>query len=133
MEFLEVLFRWLNDAAVKSVLLFLGGLVLKHWAPFVNKAIPVTLLVVSAILAALRSAFPDHVPDAVTGSFVFTTVAGLSLESAASTPAKVGSWLWNTLGPLAYALATHTGAKNTGEWIKIGVGIIWPGGRAPAK
>lgn len=118
---MDHLLAWLNDTAVKSVLLFLGGLVLARWPAFVSKAIPVVLTAFSAITAALLVMFPAPIPN----------VAGLAPEHIAAAPAHTSSWLWNTIIPVLIAVATHSGGRSTAQWIKLGVGLIWPKGHPP--
>jgi len=47
-------------------------------------------------------------------------------EVARSAGAQITSWAWNTLAPLAFAIASHSGPKNTREWIAMGCRVFWP-------
>ena len=131
MDFRHAL-TWLNDTTVKWVLLLVGGILLKRWTPFVNKSIGVTLTVFSSVTALLHSMFPAQVPaGTLPSSFAFSSVAGLQLYAASSPVAQSASWAWNTLAPLAFAIASHSGPKNALEWLRSGVGFFWPGGKPP--
>ena len=119
---------WLNDAVVKTVLLFVGGLILKRWAPFVNKAIPVTLTAASGLIALLNGLFPDI---RALGSPASFTLLGVEFYPAAGRGARLTSWLWNTFLPVAVAVGAHSAPKNTLEWIRLGAGLFWPKGHPP--
>lgn len=99
---------WLNDPTIKTVLMFFGGLVLKKWSGFVNKFIPVALLGISILLAALKALFPMLVPDA---------------EAATVTAAVVSVpwWKWllvDVLVPVLLAVGAHSSVKNTTQGIQ---------------
>jgi len=130
---LQGILSFTNDTFVKTLLLMFGGLMLKRWPAFVNKAIPTTKLMISAALAILAALFPTQAATAVPASFVFSTFAGAPLYATASWTSHLGSVVSNTLVPLAFAIAAHSGPKNTGEWIKLGVGFFWPGGRPAGR
>ncbi len=135
MDELRHYIAWLNDSTVKTVALLIGGVILKKWEPFVNKAIGFGLLVVSAFVSTLSVLFPGSVPgpDAVTSSFVFAQVGGVEFVTHGGGFLRAGSWLWNTAVPAVAAVGLHSLPKNTGEWLKLGVGLFWPGGRPPKK
>jgi multidrug transporter EmrE-like cation transporter len=129
MEWVSQWGTWLNDTMVKTILLMVGAAILKKWQPFVNKAIPVAIAVVSALLSTMHALFPAITPATVPAQFAFASFAGIGLEAVANPATRGASWLWNTLAPVAFAIATHSGPKNTAEWIKLRVGVFWPGGR----
>jgi hypothetical protein len=55
------------------------------------------------------------------------------LPAAASAAAHAGSWIWNTLVPVGFSIAMHSGAKNTAEWLRMGLQLFWPAGRPPVR
>lgn len=139
MEFLTNLPVWLNDTAVKSVLLFLGGVALVRWRPFVNKAVPTALVFISAIVSSLQAigsilggVVPSGVP-ADPSAFTAVQMAGVQFSAAASTGSKAASWFWNTLAPVAFAVAAHSAPKNTAQWISMGARLLWPSGGPPTR
>lgn len=128
---LNQIIAWLNDTMVKTVLLFVGGFILKKWEPFVNKAIPVMALLASAFISTLQTMFPSVVPPPGTtpamyepASFVATTFAGVPFYAVNTAAAKGASWVWNTLVPIAFAIGTQSGSKNTIEWFKMGLKLF---------
>jgi hypothetical protein len=131
MEWLAQLPTFVNDALPKTVLLIIGAAILKKWPAFVNKAIPVASLIASALISTFGVMFPPAVPEVTPTSMVAASFAGVPLIVAASKIAATGSWLWNTLAPLAFAVAMHSGGKNTRQWVELGGRILWPGGVAP--
>lgn len=120
---------FLNDTLVKTILAILGGLILKRWAPLVNKSIPLVLLVLSAIVSTLKVLFPALPPDASSAAFTLASFAGYGFRVASNPATRSASWLWTTLAPVAFAIATHSGLKNTWQWREVGAGLFWPGGR----
>jgi hypothetical protein len=128
---------WLNDPAVKTGLLFAGGMVLRYWGAFVSKAIPVALLGASSFLSTLRLMFPVLVaPDGVPTAFSFASFAGVDYYVAASPGAATASWLWNTALPLVIAVGSQSASKNTAQWFGLlghGVGLLWPRSRTDGK
>jgi hypothetical protein len=105
---------WANSPVGKTVLLFVGGVALKRWPTFINKAIPVTLLVASSLLSILHAAFPSLTPIASTTLMV--------------TSAPASSW-WSTfittaILPTVAAVGLHSGPKNTLEWAALGFKIF---------
>lgn len=129
-EILRQWLAWLNDGSVKYGLLILGGFLLKRWPAFVNKAIAISLAFVSALLALGHALFPTVVPaGTVPSEFVAASFMGQHVVVASSTGSQVASWAWNTFFPLAAAIATQSGVKNTIEWLRLGVGLFWPGGK----
>ena len=122
---LTQIIAWLNDTMVKTVLLFVGGFILKKWEPFVNKAIPTMALLASALISTLQTMFPTVVPPGTApASFVAGSFVGVPFYAANTAAAKGASWLWNTGVPLAFAIASQSGAKNTVEWIKMGLKLF---------
>lgn len=128
---------WLNDPTVKTGLLLAGGMLLRFWQPFVNKAIPVALLGASSFLSTLRLMFPVLVtPDGLPTAFSFASLAGVDYYVAASPGAATASWLWNTALPLAIAVGSQSATKNTAQWFTLlgqGVGLLWPRSRTDGK
>jgi hypothetical protein len=122
----------LNDTTVKAVLVWFGGFLWKRYEPLVNKAIPAALTIGSAALSTLQLMFPMVHPDARPASFVFTSIAGAHLFVPAGLMAHTGSWLWNTLAPVAFAIAIQSGSKNTSEWVGLGFKLLWPNRRPTA-
>lgn len=108
---MENLMTWVENPMVKSALLFLGGWALKRWPSFVNKAIPVALLVVSALLSIIKSAFPDVVAD---GAVIATVVQ--------AAPWWKG-FILDCVVPVLLAVGAHSHAKNTREWWETGAKI----------
>jgi len=124
---------FLNDAGVKYVALFVIGFVMKKWPALVNKGIPTFLTGLSGAVAALAAWFPAVPTTAVPGSFIYMSFCGMQATAVASTGAVLSSWFFNTIIPVAFALATHTGPKNTIEWLQLGAKMFWTEGRPPAK
>lgn len=107
---------WLANPMVKTALLFVGGFILKRWPEFVNKAIPVALLAISALLTLLRALFPDAVPA----------------DGAVAAVSQAAPW-WkgfvvDVLVPTLLAVGAHSHAKNTREWWQAGA-RIWKAAR----
>lgn len=121
----------LNDTFMKTILLIVGGALLKRWPALVNKAVPVILASLSAVIAALSAMFPTVAPGAVPTSFVYGTVAMMPLYASAGFGPHLSSFLTNTLVPVAFAIASHSGPKNTREWLQLGCKLFWEGGRPP--
>jgi hypothetical protein len=103
---MDAVLGWLDNPAVKYFLLLIGGFALKKWPAFVNKAIPLALLVTSILIAALHSLFPDLVP-----------AANAAVTSAVRGGIPVLPWwkwfLMDVLMPVALAVGTQSSVKNT--------------------
>lgn len=108
---MESVLAWLNEPLNKTVLMFLGGLILKKWPAFVNKAIPLVLLAVSILLAALKSLWPVLVPDAHAATMVAAVSGGGAMWK---------NFLTDALVPVVFSVGTHSAAKNTREWWAVG-------------
>lgn len=130
---INTIVAWLNDTAVKSVLIFLGALALKRWEPFVNKAIPTVIALGSALISTLQVMFPGLPPATAPAMFSAGSFLGIDYYMAANPVARGASWLWNTAVPVAFAIAAQSGAKNTREWASIGMKLFWPGGKPVRK
>ncbi len=126
MDFLTQAIAWLNDVGVKALLLFVGSGLLKRWPAFVNKAVPFAQVTSSLVLSLLAALFPatSGGPTAI----VFASFGGTPLYTPAAWYSQAGSIVANTLIPVAFAIATHSGTKNTAQWVKLGVGLLWPRG-----
>ena len=102
---------FLNQPMVKTALLLVGGLVLKQWPQVVNKTIPLTVQILSALIQTLHVAFPEAAP-----------VQPAAYIAAALSPATGGlvSWLVGSLVPAFLAVGMQSSVKNTAEWSKVG-------------
>lgn len=122
MDVLQNIFTWVNDPMNKTILALIGGFVMKRWTDLVNKAIPVVLLAASALVAGLSAAFPG-VPGA-TPALYHGAVAGFfygaEYQVAGLFGGSFGTFLAQTLLPVAYSIAMQSGAKNTREWWTLG-------------
>lgn len=108
---------WLANPLTKAILLNVGGWILKQWPPFVNRAIPLALLVVSALHELLASLWPNLVPSvhaavyaAATGSLPWWKAAGL--------------WGWQVALPVVIAVGLHSSSKNVRQWAGAGQGLL---------
>jgi len=134
MDWLVQIPTFANDALPKTILLMIGAGILKKWPAFVNKAIPMTSTALSALITVLAAMFPAPVPAAAPASFMAASFAGAPIYlPAASAAAHAGSWIWNTLVPVGFSIAMHSGAKNTVEWLRMGLQLFWPAGRPPVR
>lgn len=105
----------LNQPFTKSGLLILGGFALKKWPAFFNKAIPAAVVVLSAVMQALTTAFPDvagPVQPAAYMAAAFTTESG------------VGGFVLGTLVPAVLSVGAHSKWKNIVEWASYGFRIF---------
>lgn len=117
MDFARVL-ELLNDATVKTALLFVGGFILKKWPAFVNKAIPVVLAIASGLVSLLAAMFPAAAGGTTPALYV----------ASAFVPAGVVQTLghvWaspvvSALVPLWLASGLQSTAKNTRQWAALG-------------
>lgn len=130
---MDAILDWLNNPLNKTVLLFVGGLILKRWPAFVNKAIPIALAVTSALLSALASMFPAIVPTAhAAGGALADTVATSTQASAAGAP--VIGWLAGVFVPVLAAIGTHSGGRALAQWADVGFRVFGAiRGKAPAS
>lgn len=113
---MDQVLSWLNDPINKTVLMFLGGLILKKWGAFVNRAIPVALLAVSTLLAVLKALFPTLVPDAQAATSAVNAAVGVS-----------STWhfiLTTVIAPVLVAVGLHSTSKNTKQWVEFGAKVI---------
>lgn len=116
MDWLAAIGTWVSDPTGKTILLFVGGLILKKWGAFVNKAIPAALLVVSIIVEVLKALFPLLVPAA--------HAAADSLAVGAAVAVAAVPW-WKTilldvLVPTLLASGAQSQMKNTRQWADFG-------------
>ena len=108
---------WLNSPTSKTVLLLVGGVVLKKWGAFVNKAVPFALLVLSGLTQTLHTMFPD-----VSGPIQPAAYA----VAAFSTRSGWGGFLFGSVVPVLMAVGIHSKSKNLSEWAKIGCAMFDP-------
>ena len=107
---------WINDPGVKAILLLGGGFLMSRWGPFVKKAVPMLLLVASALVQAIHSMFPG-VEGAVPAGYA----------TAALLPVKgIGGFVMGSLIPALLAIGIHSGSKNTRQWAELGMALSKP-------
>lgn len=93
---------------LKTLALLIGGAILRRWPAFVNKAIPLALIVLSQAHDIIVLMFP-----------------GIAHASADIGPSKPHiPWLISTLLPAILAVGLNSGAKNTREWVKAGLRVL---------
>jgi|SRR6185436_954065 len=114
---MEQILEFLASPLAKVILLNVGGWILKTWPPFVNKAIPVALLLVSALYQMLVDLWPGLVPDAH-AAVILAAGGGLPWWKAA------GIWLGNVGLPVIIAVGLHSTSKNVREWASLGNGLL---------
>ena len=119
MDVLQNIVGWLNDPTLKSILLFVGGIIMKRSPAVVTRAVPFLLVLASGVVGLLNGLFPGV--GAHTTSFVTASVDGAAALFGGAT---FGQWLAETLVPVAYAVAVHSGGKNTRQWAQAGWGIF---------
>jgi len=116
-----------NDPILKPLLLIFGGVLLKKWEPFFNRAIPVVLATCSALVSLLAALFPALVPDASPAFFVAGYIAPAGFVASAA--AVWASPIVSALVPVWLASGMQSTAKNTRQWAKAGWTIWTAAGR----
>jgi len=125
------LIAWLDNPAVKYVLIIVGGWLLKRWPQFINGAIPIVTGVAALLVSILRLMFPEtqQAVEAV-GSLIGPAVAHadtvLRVVSDQTTP-HLPWWqslFFNAILPWLIAIGTHSAGKNTGQWLLSGGGLL---------
>jgi len=115
-----------NDPIVgmvlKGGLLALGGLLLKKWPVFVNKAIPVTLGFLSFAAQVIHEAWPALVPAA-------HAALGASQEPVHGF--NILGFIAGTVLPAVCAVGLHSWSKNTRQWAEFGWRLFHPEGYPP--
>ena len=109
---------WLNDPAIKSVLLLVGGFILKKWPKFVNQFIPLALLTASIILGVVKALWELMVPAAHALDSLVTNFA----PTVAAVPAPHQPWWMFVINvilvPVLLAVGAHSTGKNTIQALK---------------
>jgi hypothetical protein len=113
----------LQNVAVRTLLLMVGAAVLKKWPAFVNKAIPIALLVANSFYEGLTAMFPALVPAAHAAADALAT-AGSGHHGLA-----FGKFFFNAVVPVVLAVGAHSASKNTREWANVGWKVLQQAGR----
>jgi hypothetical protein len=113
----EQILVWLANPLSQAILLNVGGWILKQWPVFVNKAIPLALLVVSILGNLLAALWPNLVPPAGAAELA---------QAAVSVPwwKAGGLWAWQVAFPVVIAVGLHSSSKNVREWAALGNGLL---------
>jgi xanthine/uracil/vitamin C permease (AzgA family) len=108
---------WLANPLAQAILLNVGGWILKTWPQFVNKAIPLALLIVSILGNLLAALWPNLVPAAGAAELA---------QAVASVPwwKAAGLWGWQVALPVVIAVGLHSSSKNVREWASLGNGLL---------
>lgn len=112
---LQKVVDFLNSPTAKTALLLVGGFVMRAAPNFVNKAIPVALLVLSTLAQAIGAAFPA--PAVQPAMF---TVADYVVAASGG---GWGGFIMGSVLPALLAVGINSGQKNLVEWARVGWAI----------
>lgn len=130
MDWLQHVLAWLDNPAVKYALVLIGGFLLKRWPAFVNGAIPAVTAIASLLIALLHVIFPDAqaaapaLESALGGAMAQADSVARAMTTAGGAIPWWQALFFNGILPWLIAVGTHSGVKNSGQWLTNGGGFV---------